>query len=374
MPTWRSASPGTGSRSSTKHWTKSAPAITRSWSGTVWKRSTAGRASSRPSTPASRPCWRNGRGTWRISSLLPAPVVSPRRPSSPRPGGGIAGFASARNLASWTGVCPWQNGSAGVNRSGRTRPGNKDLKRLQGPPRWPPSEEGSLPRLLLLDRTTLLGPCPETSGTSVVLDHDPNVVGLAGRPVRLLWHDEQRRVRSWAAQIFARRADGTALLADCPSHAATGGERALKAAAGMTRACEQVGWTYRAPRTTRTGAGGQPAVARQLPAPPQPGPPRSHRRRAGSLRVPAAAVGSLHPIHPTSRHHRHPRRNEHITKATLDAVRLDHHAAPPKRPRRSLSNNLQHPNSTTTPQPQPLSPPATAFQPSHPSRSAMAQA
>ncbi|MFD5513709.1 TnsA-like heteromeric transposase endonuclease subunit [Streptomyces sp. NPDC127051] len=68
---------------------------------------------------------------------------------------------------------------------------------------------------------------------------------LNRRPVRLLWHDEQRRVRSWTAQIFARRADGTAMLADCPSHAAAGGERALKAAAAMTRACEQVGWTYR---------------------------------------------------------------------------------------------------------------------------------
>ncbi|MGW8885978.1 transposase [Streptomyces sp. NPDC055749] len=47
-------------------------------------------------------------------------------------GGGMAQFASAHCLASWIGVCPGQNESAGVNRSGRTRPGNKNLKRLLG--------------------------------------------------------------------------------------------------------------------------------------------------------------------------------------------------------------------------------------------------
>ncbi|WP_434095590.1 TnsA-like heteromeric transposase endonuclease subunit [Streptomyces goshikiensis] len=79
----------------------------------------------------------------------------------------------------------------------------------------------------------------------MVLDRDPDVVGLAGRPVRLQWHDEQGRDRSWTPQLFARRADGTALLVDCPSHTAAGGERALSAAVMMERACEQVGWTYR---------------------------------------------------------------------------------------------------------------------------------
>jgi transposase len=47
-------------------------------------------------------------------------------------GGDMAQFASAHRLASWIGVCPGQNESAGVNRSGRTRPGNKNLKRLLG--------------------------------------------------------------------------------------------------------------------------------------------------------------------------------------------------------------------------------------------------
>jgi len=80
----------------------------------------------------------------------------------------------------------------------------------------------------------------------MVLDRDPRVVGLAGRPVRLLWRDAaDGRVRSWVPQLFARHTDGTALLADCPSRADAGGERALKAAAVMAQACARVGWSYR---------------------------------------------------------------------------------------------------------------------------------
>ncbi|MGW2587442.1 TnsA-like heteromeric transposase endonuclease subunit [Streptomyces virginiae] len=78
----------------------------------------------------------------------------------------------------------------------------------------------------------------------MVLDRDPDIVALAGRPVRLRWHNEQGRQRSWTPQLFARRADGTALLADCPSHTEAGGERALTAAVMMERASEQAGWTY----------------------------------------------------------------------------------------------------------------------------------
>ncbi|MFI0206983.1 transposase [Streptomyces sp. NPDC016734] len=36
----------------------------------------------------------------------------------------------AQHLASWIGLRPGQNESAGVNRSGRTRPGNSNIKRL----------------------------------------------------------------------------------------------------------------------------------------------------------------------------------------------------------------------------------------------------
>ncbi|WP_405918405.1 transposase [Streptomyces sp. NBC_00728] len=47
-------------------------------------------------------------------------------------GGDVAQFASAHHLASWIGVCPGQNESAGVSKSGRTRPGNANLKCLLG--------------------------------------------------------------------------------------------------------------------------------------------------------------------------------------------------------------------------------------------------
>lgn len=52
----------------------------------------------------------------------------------------------------------------------------------------------------------------------MVLDRDPRVVGLAGRPVRLLWRDGRGKAYSWVPQLFARYSDGSALLADCPSH------------------------------------------------------------------------------------------------------------------------------------------------------------
>lgn len=47
-------------------------------------------------------------------------------------GGDMAPFATAGHLASWIGVCPGVNESAGVNKSGRTRHGNANLKRILG--------------------------------------------------------------------------------------------------------------------------------------------------------------------------------------------------------------------------------------------------
>ncbi|WP_033263637.1 IS110 family transposase, partial [Amycolatopsis vancoresmycina] len=47
-------------------------------------------------------------------------------------GGDMAPFATAGHLASWIGVCPGVNESAGVNKSGRTRHGNANLKRVLG--------------------------------------------------------------------------------------------------------------------------------------------------------------------------------------------------------------------------------------------------
>ncbi len=79
----------------------------------------------------------------------------------------------------------------------------------------------------------------------MVLDRDPHVTGLAGRPVRVLWREKRGRVRSWVPQLFARYRDGTGLLADCPSHPDAGGERAVKAAEAVSEACEEIGWAYR---------------------------------------------------------------------------------------------------------------------------------
>ncbi len=79
----------------------------------------------------------------------------------------------------------------------------------------------------------------------MVLDRDPEVVGLAGRPVRLLWRDGRGKVYSWVPQLFARYSDGTALLADCPSRPEAGGQRARRAVPVLEAACAQAGFRYR---------------------------------------------------------------------------------------------------------------------------------
>ncbi|KPI18622.1 hypothetical protein OV450_7894 [Actinobacteria bacterium OV450] len=79
----------------------------------------------------------------------------------------------------------------------------------------------------------------------MLLDRDPDVVGLAGRPLRVVWRDVQGRARYWVPQLFARYTDGTALLADCPSVPGGGGERARLAAQYVGAACAEVGWVYR---------------------------------------------------------------------------------------------------------------------------------
>ncbi|MEU6236223.1 TnsA-like heteromeric transposase endonuclease subunit [Kitasatospora sp. NPDC047058] len=81
----------------------------------------------------------------------------------------------------------------------------------------------------------------------MLLDRDPQVVAMAGRPVRMLWRDVRERgvVRSWVPQVFARYADGTGLLADCPGTPGAGGVAAQHAAAALGQACARVGWVYR---------------------------------------------------------------------------------------------------------------------------------
>ena len=44
----------------------------------------------------------------------------------------MTAFATAAHLASWIGVCPGANESAGVSKSSRIRPGNPRLKRILG--------------------------------------------------------------------------------------------------------------------------------------------------------------------------------------------------------------------------------------------------
>ena len=79
----------------------------------------------------------------------------------------------------------------------------------------------------------------------MVLDRDPEVVGLAGRPVRLPWRDGRGNVYSWVPQHFARYSDGTALLVDCPSLPEACGERARRAVPVLEAACAQAGYRYR---------------------------------------------------------------------------------------------------------------------------------
>jgi hypothetical protein len=79
----------------------------------------------------------------------------------------------------------------------------------------------------------------------MLLDRERSVTGLAGRPVRLLWREDDGTVRSWVPQLFARYADGRALLADCPASPGVGGPAAQRAARVLAQACERVGWVYR---------------------------------------------------------------------------------------------------------------------------------
>ncbi|MFG3007417.1 TnsA-like heteromeric transposase endonuclease subunit [Streptomyces calvus] len=80
----------------------------------------------------------------------------------------------------------------------------------------------------------------------MLLDRDPQVVGLSARPVRLIWRDPgSGRVLTWVPQVFARSADGGALLADCPASEEPAGDRAARAAAVLAAACAAVGFTYR---------------------------------------------------------------------------------------------------------------------------------
>ncbi|MDH6130195.1 TnsA-like heteromeric transposase endonuclease subunit [Kitasatospora sp. GP82] len=81
----------------------------------------------------------------------------------------------------------------------------------------------------------------------MLLDRDPQIIAMAGRPVRVVWREEDGTVRSWVPQLFVRYTDGTAALADCPARPGGGGPAAQRAAAALESAWAQVGWAYRRP-------------------------------------------------------------------------------------------------------------------------------
>ncbi|MFC9504773.1 hypothetical protein [Streptomyces sp. NPDC057002] len=57
--------------------------------------------------------------------------------------------------------------------------------------------------------------------------------------------NQRGQVRSSVPQLFARSSDGTALLADCPSHPGAGGERTLGATEAVAEAYAHFDWIYR---------------------------------------------------------------------------------------------------------------------------------
>jgi hypothetical protein len=108
----------------------------------------------------------------------------------------------------------------------------------------------------------------------MVLDRDPQVVGLSARPVRLIWRDpDSGRTLTWVPQLFARYADGGALLADCSATAAPAGDRAARGRGACSGVCGG-GVHLPAPGAAGQGGGGECAVAGRLPPP---APPRRRR-------------------------------------------------------------------------------------------------
>lgn len=110
----------------------------------------------------------------------------------------------------------------------------------------------------------------------MVLDRDPRVVGLSARPVRLIWRDpDGGRVLTWVPQLFARYADGRALLADCPATTSPAAGRAERAGAVLEAACAAVGFTYRrlVPPETVVAANVRWLAGYRHPPPPRRGGP-----------------------------------------------------------------------------------------------------
>jgi putative transposase len=77
----------------------------------------------------------------------------------------------------------------------------------------------------------------------ILLDFDPDVVGIASQPFWLHWHDGAHK-RRHAPDHFVRLADGRARLVDLRAEDQVD-ERTAEAFAATQRACSAVGWEFR---------------------------------------------------------------------------------------------------------------------------------
>jgi hypothetical protein len=88
----------------------------------------------------------------------------------------------------------------------------------------------------------------------VLLDFDPDVVGIASQPFWLFWATAEGKARSHAPDYFARLADGSALVLDVRSTDRI--KPRDRVAFDATReACDALGWRYEV-------AGAPPASSR----------------------------------------------------------------------------------------------------------------
>lgn len=77
----------------------------------------------------------------------------------------------------------------------------------------------------------------------ILLDFDPDVVGIASQPFWLYWHDGKKK-RRHAPDYFVRLADGCARVVDVPAEDQVD-ERTAEAFAATERACSAIGWEFR---------------------------------------------------------------------------------------------------------------------------------
>ena len=78
----------------------------------------------------------------------------------------------------------------------------------------------------------------------MLLDLDPDVVGIASQPFWLSWQDEAGAAASHVPDFFARCADGSAVVMDCRPLERRSPRDVAKFEATAS-ACAQLGWDYR---------------------------------------------------------------------------------------------------------------------------------